>query len=297
MPPPTSRQPGYSKKAQYSVFTGYLVAGIGALVGAALLVLSIWRPDPAGPVRRAAVDVVAPAGKAGAATRVNGGNFFDAIAGYFRAGSQNAELAEQLDIARVRLEEAKAVEAENRRLKAALGLHEELQDPVVAARLVGATSSSTRRIAYLAAGSRDGVKPGMPVRSALGLVGRVLDVGRNNARVLLLSDNESMVPVRRAKDDVIAFAEGRGDGTIRLRLVNLGINPIEEGDVFVTSGAGGMFPPGIAVAVAAEKTSDGALARVISDPAATDFVIVEQMWQRDVLESPVAAAPAPGDPE
>lgn len=297
MPPPASRQPGYSKKAQYSVFTGYVLAGLGALIGAALLVLSIWRPDAVTPVRSTAVEVMAPAGKAGAAARVNGGNFYDRIAGYFRAGGQNAELAEQLDIARVRLEEAKAVEAENRRLKAALGLREELTEPVATARLIGATSSSTRRIAYLAAGSNDGVRPGMPVRSALGLVGRVLDAGRNNSRVLLLSDNESMVPVRRAQDDVIAFAEGRGDGTLRLRLVNLGINPIEEGDVFVTSGAGGMFPPGIAVAVAAEKTSDGALARVISDPAATDFVIVEQMWQRDVLESPVAAAPAPGDPE
>ena len=146
MAPPTSRQPGYSKKAQYSVFTGYVIAGLGALVGAALLVLSIWRPDPVAPARGAAVDVVAPAGKAGAATRVNGGNIFDMIAGYFRAGSQNAELAEQLDIARVRLEEAKAVEAENRRLKAALGLQEELEEPVVAARLIGATSSSTRRM-------------------------------------------------------------------------------------------------------------------------------------------------------
>lgn len=292
MAPPSSRQPGHSRKAQYSVFTGYVLAVIGALIGAALLVLSMWRPDPVQPVRETAVDAVAPAGQAGAAVRVTSGNFIDAIMGYFRAGSRNAELEEQLDIARVRLEEAKAIRAENRRLKATLGLYEEMEDPVTAARLIGATSSSARRLAYLAAGTEDGVQTGMPVRSALGLIGRVLDAGSSSSRVLLLSDNESMVPVRRAKDDVVAFAEGRGDGTIRLRLVNLGINPIEIGDVFVTSGAGGLFRPGIAVAVAVEKTSDGALARVISDPAATDFVVVERAWQGEAFEDLARSAAA-----
>jgi rod shape-determining protein MreC len=49
--------------------------------------------------------------------------------------------------------------------------------------------------------------------------------------------------VRRATDNVVAFAEGRADGSLRLRLVNLGINPIKKGDVFVTSGAGRLFRP------------------------------------------------------
>ena len=63
-----------------------------------------------------------------------------------------------------------------------------------------------------------------------------------SSRVLLLTDSESVVPVRRAKDDVVAFAEGRADGSLRLRLINLGVNPIKVGDVFVTSGSGGLYP-------------------------------------------------------
>jgi rod shape-determining protein MreC len=97
--------------------------------------------------------------------------------------------------------------------------------------------------------------------------------------VLLLTDSESMVPVRRATDNVIAFAEGRSDGSLRLRLVNLGINPIKPGDVFVTSGSGGLFRPGTAVAVASTITRDGAIARLLSNPAATDVVVVEPIWQ------------------
>ena len=75
----------------------------------------------------------------------------------------------------------------------------------------------------------------MPVRSERGLVGRVLEAGRGTARVLLLTDSQSVVPVRLARADVAAFAEGRGDGLIQIRLINLGINPIRKGDLLVTS--------------------------------------------------------------
>jgi rod shape-determining protein MreC len=110
--------------------------------------------------------------------------------------------------------------------------------------------------------------------------------------VLLLTDSESMVPVRRATDDVVAFAEGRADGSLRLRLINLGINPIKPGDVFVTSGAGGLFRPGTAVALAMEITKDGAIAQLLSNPAATDVVLVEPIWQPAaiaVIQAPTMA--------
>ena len=73
-------------------------------------------------------------------------------------------------------------------------------------------SSSVRRIGYISAGRADGVRPGMPVTSPTGLVGRVLEAGSHSSRVLLLTDSESMVPVRRATDNTVALAEGRSDG-------------------------------------------------------------------------------------
>ena len=118
-----------------------------------------------------------------------------------------------------------------------------------------------------------------------GILGRVFETASSTARVLLLSDSESVVPVRRAQDDLIAFAEGRGDGLVRIRLINLGINPVEEGDVFVTSGAGGYFKPGLSVAVVHEVTDDGGLARMIADPAGTDFVRVETYWEPEAVEA------------
>jgi rod shape-determining protein MreC len=201
-----------------------------------------------------------------------------------------------MEIARVRLAEAEALRQENVRLKAVLGLTERETRPVAVARLIGSTSSSVRRIGYLSAGRNDGVRPGMPVVSPTGLVGRVLETGARSSRVLLLTDSESMVPVRRATDNIVAFAEGRSDGSLRLRLVTLGVNPIKPGDVFVTSGAGGLFRPNIAVAVARQITRDGAIAQLLSNPAATDYVTVEPIWQRPAVEA-LAAPPEEPEPE
>jgi rod shape-determining protein MreC len=279
MAPPSSRRSGFSKKAQFSVFTGYLLAGFGALVGVALLVLSLRQPDAFAPARGAASDVVSPAASGTAVVRAESQGLFASIAGYFNAGRQNAELREEMEIARIRLAEAEAVKAENRRLRALLGLRDDDVKPVTVARLVGSTATSARRHAYLSAGTNQGVRPGMPVVSERGVIGRVLETGRGSARVLLLTDSESVLPVRRAKDNIIAFAEGRGDGLLRIRLVNLGVNPLKVGDMMVTSGAGGYYRPGVAVAVISEVTGDGGIARLVAEPSATNFVAVEPVHQ------------------
>ena len=284
MAPPTAQRTGSDKKAQLSRFAGYVMATLGAAIGALLLIISLWRPETFYGLRSMASDAASPVGEAGAAGRTTSRSFFEAIAGYYDAGSRNAELEREMEIARVRLAEATALERENERLKAVLGLTQGDEQTVATGRLIGSSSTSARRFAYLSAGSRDGVTVGMPVTSPMGLVGRVLEAGRSTSRVLLLTDSESIVPVRRATDDVVAFAEGRADGSLRIRLINLGINPLEEGDIFVTSGAGGLFRPGVAVAMVTEITDDGAIGQLLSNPAATDFVVVEPIFEAEAIE-------------
>jgi len=211
---------------------------------------------------------------------------FSAIAGYYKAARSYATLERELDEAKIRLAEADAIAAENRRLKKLLGLRSEDREPVTVTRFTSSTTTSTRRFATIGAGRNDGVMPGMPVRSVRGLVGRVLEAGAGSARILLVTDTESLVPVRRAKDGIAAFAQGRGDGMLQIKLINLGVNPLKKGDIFVTSGSGGLYPPGTALGVVEQLTSDGAVARVLSDPAATEYVIVEPIWAPESLAAP-----------
>ncbi len=285
MAPPSSRRSSFSKKQQYSVFTGYLLAVLGALLGLALLALSLWQPSTFQPLRGAANDVVAPAGEVTGTVRGESQGVWASISGFWRAGSQNAELRREVEIARIRLAEAEAVEAENKRLKALLGLTEGETQPIATSRLVGSSASSARRFAYLGVGTNDGVEIGMPVHSERGVIGRVLETSSFSSRVLLLTDSESVLPVRRASDQTVAFAEGRGDGLLRIRLINLGLNPLEVGDVFVTSGAGGYYRPGVAVAVLSEITPDGGIARLIAEPSATNYVVVEPIYEPLAVEA------------
>lgn len=290
MAPSAQRHSSFSKRAQYTLFTGYIAAGVGTLIGALLLAISLWQPQFLSGLRNGAQDVAAPATGSVAVARTESQGLIATIRGYLRAGSQNAALKREMEIARIRLKEAEGVRQENARLKALLAIRDGEVKPVAIARLVGSSASSTRRFAYLGAGSAQGVKVGMPVLSPRGAVGRILEVGRNSSRVLLILDSESVLPVRRSNDELVAFAEGRGDSLLRIKLINLGLNPLKVGDLFLTSGAGGYYRPGTAVAILTHKSADGGLARIVSDPAATDFVAVMPIFEPEaakVIETPV----------
>jgi len=292
MPPPSDRRPGFSRRAQFGIFSGYVAAVLGALVGAILIVIAIVDNGSFAFLRRGADEVAAPVGAAGSVARAGSRGFFQRIGDYFDAADKNAALRREVEIARVQQIRMRALATENHRLKALLGVTDSASPPIATTRMVASTSASTRRFAIIGAGSRQGVEVRMPVRTALGLVGRVLEVGPNTSRVLLVTDSENVVPIRRARDGIAAFSEGQADGRLRLRLINVGVNPLKRGDVFVTSGSGGIYRPGIPVAQVQELTPDGAIARILSDPAASEFVIVDRVFQ-ELPEPPSPAAPAP----
>ena len=148
------------------------------------------------------------------------GTVDEQIVAYFRAGSQNVGLRRQVDANRTRLIEAAAIEQENLRLKKLLKLVEDEDGEVVAARLISSSSSSSRRMARLNAGKSQGAYAGMPVRAPEGLIGRIQTAGPNTAEVLLLTDSQSIVPVRRAKDNIAAICTGLDDGSLEIRSLN-----------------------------------------------------------------------------
>ncbi len=291
MAPSSNRRPGSSRRAQYSTFLGYVIAFLGVAVGVGVLLVSTGNAGAFSAWRSGATDVVAPAAEAAAASRSEGRGVWAALQGYFTYGARVARNEQELAEARVRLAEVAALKDENRRLKALLDIKDTEPKPITVARLIGSTAASTRRFALLSAGRNQGVTVGMPVRSPLGLVGRVLETGERTARVLLITDTESVVPVRRASDGVPAFATGRGDGTIQLRLINLGTNPLKIGDAFVTSGSGGLYWPGTAIAVVTRVNRDGAIARALSDPGTTEFVQVQPLWEEGTAAQQLAAPP------
>lgn len=287
MASPPSRRPGFSRKAQYGLFLGYVTAVAGILF--ALLLLAVAVIDPTGfrALKGAALDATRPVTSAGRGVVHFFGGIGESVSAYFMAGSQNAELRRRLEAGRRRIIEARATELENRRLKALLKLGEATPEAIAVTRIVGSSFDSPRRLAVLSAGGSSGVRPGQPVRAPEGLIGRVIETGRWASRVLLVSDGASNVPVRLVRDGTPAIATGRGDGTIDLKTLEVGRNPFRRGDVLVTSGTGGVYPPNVPVAVVVQVEGDRTVAKPLADPARIDFAMVLPVYQ-PAAEAPLA---------
>ena len=117
----------------------------------------------------------------------------------------------------------------------------------------------------------------MPVRSSKGLIGRVVDAGSLASRVLLVSDRASIIPGSFRSQPVIS--QGRGDGTVDLRPLEVGRNPFKPGDIVITSGTGGLYPPLVPIARVVRLDDDGAIALPLADPSSTSFAMVEQPYE------------------
>ena len=296
MPAPPHRRTGFSRKAQFGLFLGYVVAVAGMLVALLLLAVAIIDPRGFAAIKGAALDATAPVSSGGRSVTGFFGGIGSAVGDYFRAGSQNAALRAELDATRRELMESRTAQAENARLRALLGLARDVQDEVAITRVVGSSYASPRRTATLSAGSSDGIRVGQPVRSPDGLIGRVLETGRWASRVLLVSDGSSSIPVRSLRGNVPALAVGRGDGTIELRTLEVGENPFRRGDILVTSGVGGIFPPNVPVARVIRIEGDTAITRAIADPARSDHVIVQPVYQPAATGGLEAAVPSVAAP-
>lgn len=289
MAPPSSRRRGFSRRAQYGLFMGYVVAVGGVLF--ALLCLGVAIADPTGfnALKGAALDITAPISNAGRSITRGIAGAGDAVTDYFKAGSQNAELRRRLKTSEQRVIEADALTLENRRLKQLLKLTRDTEDDVGVGRIVGSTFDSSRRLATLTLGRAAGVEVGQPVRAPEGLIGRVLETGRYASRVLLITDGSNTVPVQLVPSGLPALATGLGDGMIELRTLEVGENPFKRGNIVVTSGVGGIYPPGIPVARVTSAGRDRTLARPLADVSHVTSAIVQRVY--------VPAASQPLEPE
>ena len=122
----------------------------------------------------------------------------------------------------------------------------------VAANVINIDQTGLRRSIIINRGTRDGIAIGMPVVTDQGLVGRVLDISANAARVLLITDRDSAVSARLQTSRVEGSLRGQLSGNLRLTMVPPG-DSVAVGDLVLTSGLGGNFPADIVIGVVASS--------------------------------------------
>lgn len=169
---------------------------------------------------------------------------------------RNRQLQAERSIHLARLQRLEALEAENARLRDLLGSAERVADRAVVAELVAVSLEPFTRKIVVNKGKRDEVYVGQPVIDAHGIVGQITEVGVMTSKSTLITDPGHAIPVVLNRNGLrtVVFGTGALD---RVSVPYLTPSTdIQKGDLLVSSGMGGNFPPGYPVAQVTEITRD-----------------------------------------
>jgi rod shape-determining protein MreC len=144
------------------------------------------------------------------------------------------------------------------------------------ASVIGRDTSPSIRSIIIDKGSDDGVRVGMPVESARGLVGRVFRTTQHSAQVALITDNASAIPSRLGNSRATGLLRGGGlGGSLTMDWIDLKYQ-VEIGEVALTSGLGGQFPQDIVIGrVSDVARSEAELSQQAIVQPAVDFDALE----------------------
>ena len=254
---------------------------IGGLIILLLGIFLLWRIDSprVEQVRINIIDRVIP--KFSWATYpLNGAiNIMRSARSYSRIYQQNQDLRRELQQMKAWKEAALQLEQENARL---LDLNKVRLDPNLT-RITGVvladSGSPFRQSVLLNVGARDGIIDGWATMDGLGLVGRISGVGPDSSRVILLTDTSSRIPasIEPSGQNVLIL----GDNTLAPP-IDFIENPelIRPGDRIVSSGDGGVFPPGLLIGQVAKDSGGRLRARLAADYGQLKFLRVLRSQSR-----------------
>jgi rod shape-determining protein MreC len=266
-----------------------LIVLIVLLVVAIGLTTVYFREGDAGPLHRArsgVLAVAAPLQQGGQVLTWPFRSLGDFIGGLSVSRSDISQLRDQNTQLRKRVSDLQDQQLENARLSALVQLKQAVRLPSTGARVIGRPTSSWEGSLVIDKGTADGLKMGMPVVAAQGLVGQIVEVAPNASKVQLISDRRSGVAVVVQRTRAPGIVRGSLEGSLSLDFVDRGTKPT-IGDVVVSSGMGGVFPKGIIV-------GDVTAVHDQRDKPFPLLTITSRVPVEDVEEVLVLTSPMPG---
>jgi rod shape-determining protein MreC len=250
------------------------IAYAGALASAVVL-LMLGKVDAVlvEEARMAITDAMAPFVAATAKPLAEAAGFIEQVRELATLRDENGRLREE----NARLLEwqvlARRLDEENRSLRALTKFNPAPGATFVSARAIADTGGPFVRSLLIDTGARDGVERSQAVVTGDGLVGRIARVGNRSARVLLITDMTSRIPVSVGEGKKRAILAGDNSGQPRLIYLDQGVT-VAPGDAVFTSGLGGMFPPGLPIGTVIGIADDVAVVTPFVDWHRLEFVRV-----------------------
>jgi rod shape-determining protein MreC len=189
---------------------------------------------------------------------------------------------------------ARRLEAENAALRELTRMVPDAGLRFVTARVIGDPGGAFVRSVLVNAGSQHGVEKSQAAITSQGLAGRVVEVGLRSARVLLVTDINSRIPVLVGDKRDRAILTGDNTGQPKLLYLAAGTE-IRPGDHVVTSGHGGVFPPGLPVGVVTQAGESALRVQPFVDWAHMEFLRLADYELPANLMAVGAPGTAPGE--
>jgi rod shape-determining protein MreC len=213
----------------------------------------------------------------------------DRARGFVAAYQDNARLAEENERLLRWRQAALALASENTELRGLLKLAPEPAASFVTARVISNSGGAYVRSLLVRAGSESGVARGQAAITGEGLVGRVAEVGSRAARILLVTDLNSRIPVIVEGPQLRALMTGDNSDRPSLRYLDT-VSGIKIGDRVVTSGEGGVFPPGLPVGVIASLDGEAPRVEPYVELSQVEYLRIVDYGLADGLPKPVPPA-------
>ncbi len=188
--------------------------------------------------------------------------------------------------------------AENAQLRRLMGVFDKAVDqPAIVVEVLYEPANAFNRRLVFNKGSTAGIAPGMPIIDEGGVVGQIIRVTPMSSEAAMLTDEVVSIPVQILRNGLRLIAFGStSPGKVEVRYFSSDAD-IREGDMLVTSGVGGVFPPGLSVAKieSVERNSSTGFARAEGQPSShperyRHFLVLQVPV--DGNETPVAPLPS-----
>lgn len=172
------------------------------------------------------------------------------VGGYFRALDENEILREENIVLSSEVARSREAVLENERLRRLMGLADTTSYEMRAARIIGKDITGQQNLLTLNVGLKDSVREGMAVVDERGILGKIILVSENYSRVMPYLNTGFHIPAKVQPLQASGIVRWEGDRSDRLLLAHIvKTEKVEPGQLVVTSGYSGIFPPGYPVGV------------------------------------------------
>jgi rod shape-determining protein MreC len=190
--------------------------------------------------------------------------------------TENDNLKKQLADAQIALQSQRALADRARGLEKLLELRDRVTLQTTAAEIIGAGATLEFRTVTIDKGTRDGLRPDMPIISPAGVVGRVVIPSARSAKVQLLIDRNAAAGALIERSRAQGVVVGAGEDRLRLENVSEAAD-IVAGDTIVTSGIEGIYPKGFVIGTVETVEKSGPAFKRITVKPAVDFTSLEEV--------------------